>query len=92
VSQIGEWNRFLYYYADGGTKTIGFVHDEERQQLFKLTLNGHINKNVTALYNYVLENAYQYAILSKETLRYMAIFKNAGVKVIINNLKEQGDI
>ena len=65
-SQIGEWNRALNYNELGIDKSYGFIHDEKLQELFTTakTVGQHTDENMTILHDYILENAYQYALVT----------------------------
>lgn len=60
--QIGSWNRPLNYNEFGMNKSMGFVYDETLQELFMTanTIENHTPENMTALHEYILDNAYLY--------------------------------
>jgi peptide/nickel transport system substrate-binding protein len=63
-SLIGEWNRVLNNHELGKDYSIGFIKDPQLQKLFETAnaIDTHTPANMTALENYILENAYFYAI------------------------------
>jgi len=63
-SQIGEYNRPMNYEEFGTDLNLAMVHDETLQELLltAATVEGHTEENMTALHQYVLDNAYYYAL------------------------------
>jgi ABC-type transport system substrate-binding protein len=64
--QIGQWNRVLNYNEFASNTSMGFIHDETLQQKFEFTKNvaNHGDQSMTDLHNYIVENAYEYAIVT----------------------------
>jgi len=63
-SQVGEWNRALSNTEYGNGMALGFIQDAQLQSLFE-TANDestHTPENMTAVANYVISNAYNYAV------------------------------
>lgn len=63
-SQIGEYNRPMNYNEFGTDLNLAMLHDDTLQEklLNCATLEGHTEENMTDLHQYVLDNAYYYAI------------------------------
>jgi ABC-type transport system substrate-binding protein len=63
-TQIGQWNRVLNYNEFASNTSMGFIHDETLQQKFQSTENAanHGDQSMTDLHNYIVENAYEYAV------------------------------
>jgi ABC-type transport system substrate-binding protein len=63
-TQIGQWNRVLNYNEFASNTSMGFIHDETLQQKFVFTKNvvNHSVQSMTDLHNYIIENAYEYAV------------------------------
>lgn len=62
--QAGEWNRFTNYEEFGTGFNMAFIHDDTLQQHLTTckTLEGHTEENMTAMHDYILENAYYCAL------------------------------
>lgn len=67
-NQIGEWNRPVNYNEFGTGYNMSFIHDEElqRQLLLCKSLEGHTSANMSAMHQYMLDNAYFYAICAPQ--------------------------
>jgi len=67
-SQIGEWNRPINNTEFGNDLNLAMIHDDTLQELLVTasSLDGHTTENMTALHDYILENAYYYAVCMPE--------------------------
>lgn len=67
-NQIGEWNRPANYNEFGTGYNMAFIHDEElqRQLLLCKSLAGHTAANMGTMHQYMLDNAYYYAICAPQ--------------------------
>ena len=77
-AQIGEWNRPTNYDEFGTGYNMAMVHDDTLQNLLKTagTVEGHTEENMTAMHDYILENAYYYAVCTpRMTAVYSDVFK-----------------
>lgn len=67
-NQVGEWNRAVNNTEFGTGFNMAFVKDDTLQDYLNTarSLEGHTEENMTALHDYVLENAYYYALVSSQ--------------------------
>jgi ABC-type transport system substrate-binding protein len=65
-NQIGEYNRVMNNQELGNGMSMGFIKDDKLQELFVAarTAKTHYEAHMTALHDYVLQNAYLYAVAS----------------------------
>lgn len=63
-SQVGEWNRVVNNEEFGTGYNMSFIQDDTLQSLFETasSIEGHTKENITAVHDYILENAYYYAL------------------------------
>ena len=63
-NQIGEYNRVMNNLELGNGMSMGFIKDDKLQELFVAarTAKTHDDAHMTALHDYVLQNAYLYAV------------------------------
>ena len=61
---IGSYNSYLNNKKSDNGLTSQFLEDDTLQEMYELckTIDGHTDENMTALYEYCLENAYIYTI------------------------------
>ncbi len=64
---IGSAYGYIDNEKNGTGMTSNFVADDQLQSLYEacLTVDGHTDENMTALYEYILDNAYMYMIASQ---------------------------
>ncbi len=80
-SQIGEWNRPMNYNEFGTGYNNAQIHDDTLQEylLECATVEGHTEENMTKLHDYILENAYYYAVC---TPRMTAVYSDAMASLV----------
>lgn len=63
-SQVGEWNRVVNNEEFGTGYNMSFIRDDTLQSLFETasSIEGHTKENIAAVHDYILENAYYYAM------------------------------
>ena len=68
-SQIGEWNRPINYNEFGTDYNNAMIHDDTLQNylLTCATVEGHTEENMMEMHNYILDNAYYYAVCIPRT-------------------------
>ncbi|MGC3992860.1 MAG: ABC transporter substrate-binding protein [Propionicimonas sp.] len=64
-SQVGQWNRALSNTEYGNGMSLGFLKDDQLQQLFTAanTVKTHDDASMTAVHDYIVKNALQYAVV-----------------------------
>lgn len=63
-SQVGEWNRIVNNEEFGTGYNMSFIQDDTLQTLFETasSIEGHTKENMMAVHDYILQNAYYYAM------------------------------